>query len=113
MRGVRACATANAVFLGLACATLGFAACSSGIHAAPAASRARRCRGLADRGGPERARPVAPEAPKSKPQPKTAADCKVLISEITNDPPAGAVALNNAQTARDAGATNGSNCSRI
>lgn len=105
MRGMRACATANAIVLGLAAAALGFAACSSGSTPPQPAS------------GPEGTAtahtttvaplPLAPatEAPKGKPTPKTTADCKVVMSEITNEPPEGAVALNNAQTAKDAGAT--------
>ena len=105
MRGMRACATANAVFLGLACATLGFAACSSGSTPPQPPPAPDAVATSPTAAAPIAPAAVAPEAPKSKPQPRTAADCKVLISEITNDPPAGAVALNNAQTARDAGAT--------
>src|SRR6185312_6654063 len=48
---------------------------------------------------------AAADAPKAKPAPKSTADCKVVLSEITNVPPDGAVVLNNAQTAKDAGAT--------
>jgi hypothetical protein len=101
MRGMRACATANALFLGLLCATLGFAACSSGSTPAqqppgPSASTAEAA--------PPSAAPTA-EAPKAKPAPQTVADCKVILSEITNEPPAGGVALNNAMTSKDAGAT--------
>jgi len=105
MRGMRACATVNAVFLGLACATLGFAACSSGStppQPPPPPDAVAASPTPATPGAPP---PVAPNATPSKPTPRTAADCKALISDITNDPPAGAVALNNAQTARDAGAT--------
>jgi hypothetical protein len=104
MRGMRACATANLVFLGLFCATLGFAACSTGSTPpqAPAASDAVPT-GAAP---PANTAPLfAADVPKGKPAPQTAADCKVLVSEITNEPPAGAVALNNAQVAKDAGAT--------
>ena len=105
---MRACATANAVFLGLTAATLvplAFAACSSGSTPAQPPP------------GPEAAATVttatvaplpltnAADAPKPKPAPKSTADCKVVLSEITNTPPDGAVALNNAQTSKDAGAT--------
>jgi hypothetical protein len=99
---MRACATANAIFVGLFFVTLGFAACSSGSTPPQPAS------------GPETVTtttlaplPMASptETPKGKPAPKDTADCKVVLSEITNVPPEGAVALNNAQTSKDAGAT--------
>jgi len=109
MRAMRACATANAVLLGLLSTTLGFAACSSGStppqpppapDTAPAAATVVTTSSVAPL-------PIGPATPaaKAKPAPRTAADCKVVLSEITNEPPEGAVALNNAQTARDAGAT--------
>jgi hypothetical protein len=103
---MRACATATAVLLGLLSATIGVAACSGGSpppQPPPAAG--------AD-AVPATTTTVAPlplvnanDAPKVKPLPKTAADCKVILSDITNEPPDGGVALNNAQTAGDAGAT--------
>ena len=102
MRAMRACATANAVFLGLFTSMLGFAACSSGSTPAqpppgPSVVTTTTVAPL----------PLAPasEAPKAKPAPQNTADCKVVLSEITNTPPDGAVALNNAQTAKDAGGT--------
>jgi hypothetical protein len=104
MRGMRACATANAVFLGLLSAMLGFAACSSGSTppqppAGPDGTASVATTTVAPL-------PLAPaEGPKAKPAPKSTADCKVALSEITNEPPDGAVALNNAQTAKDAGST--------
>ncbi len=105
MRGMRACATANAIFLGLCSATLGFAACSSGstppqAPAGPDGTPSSNTTTVAPL-------PLAPssEGPAGKPAPKTTADCKVVLSEITNEPPQGAVALNNAQTAKDAGST--------
>ncbi len=99
MRAMRACATVNLAFLGLVASAAAFSACAGGSTPpaptpgsdAPPASA-----------GPTAA--AAPEPPKSKPAPKTAADCKDLVSDITNDPPGG-VAMNNAQTTRDAGAT--------
>ncbi len=102
MRGMRACATANAVFFGLLTATLGFSACSSGgtpPQPPPGPSVA-----TTTTVAPLPMVPVA-DAPKAKPAPQTVADCKVALSEITNDPPENAVALNNAMTAKDAGAT--------
>jgi hypothetical protein len=104
MRGMRACATATAVFFGLTAATLSFAACSSGSTPpqpppGPEGTAAVTTTTLAPL-------PLAPpDAPKGKPAPRSTADCKVVLSEITNEPPDGAVALNNAQTAKDAGAT--------
>ncbi len=106
MRAMRACATANAVLLGLLSTILGFAACSSGStpvqpppapDAVPSTATTTTIAPL----------PIGPatEPTKARPAPRTAADCKVILSEITNEPPDGAVALNNAQTARDAGAT--------
>jgi hypothetical protein len=99
MRRMRACATANAVFLGLCVAALGFAACSTGSATSPPPA------------APDGPAPtsttvaLAVEPPKAKPAPKTPADCKELVSDIVNDPPPGGVPLNNAMTARDAGAT--------
>ena len=106
MRAMRACATANALLLGLLSTTLGFAACSSGStppqpppapDAVPATVTTSTVAPL----------PIGPavESPKARPAPRTPEDCKVILSEITNQPPDGAVALNNAQTAKDAGAT--------
>jgi len=45
----------------------------------------------------------APAAAKKEPQ--KASDCKDMLAEITNDPPANGVVMNNAQTAGDAGAS--------
>lgn len=105
MRPMRACATATAVFLGLLSVTIGVAACSSssqppqpppaGGEAAPVTTSTTAPLPLV----------AATDAPKVKPVPRTAADCKVILSDITNEPPDGAVALNNAQTAGDAGGT--------
>ena len=108
MRAMRACATASAsaVLLGLLSATIGVGACSGGSPPPqpppPAGAEAT----------PATTTTVAPlplvnanDAPKAKPAPKTPADCKVILSDITNEPPDGGVALNNAQTAKDAGAT--------
>lgn len=46
-----------------------------------------------------------PETPATlrKSAPKDAADCKQVLSDITNTPPAGGVVMNNAMTADDAG----------
>jgi hypothetical protein len=104
MRAMRACATANAVVLGLAAAAFGFTACAGGSTPPENPSP----------GGPTAAPSAAPvattttaplEAPKPKAAPKSAADCKELLTDITNDPPSNGVALNNAMTAKDAGAS--------
>lgn len=105
MRRMRACATANAVTLGLIAAAIGFSACAGG--------------GTPPEAPPPGAASAAPAAPATlttvaplptvaadkphKPQPRTPADCKELVSDITNDPPAGGVPLNNAMTEKDAG----------
>lgn len=46
------------------------------------------------------ARPVKP-----KKTPETVADCKQVLSEITNEPPEGGVVMNNAATSADAGSS--------
>lgn len=53
---------------------------------------------------PEPEAPAAPQAPKKAPT--TVADCTNLVTDIVNDPPLdGGVAMNNATTAGDAGAS--------
>jgi hypothetical protein len=102
MPDMRACVTANAVCLGLVVAASGFAACAGGTTppGAPSAQESAAA-------PPVAAPPVtaaAPEPAWPKGAPSTPADCKELISDITNDPPAG-VPVNNAQTTKDAGAS--------
>lgn len=102
---MRACATASAISIGLLAGSLGFSACaSSGTPPAPTPG--------ADPGAPPAsaaatAAAPAPTAapPKARPTPRTPADCKAMLADITNEPPANAVALNNAMTSQDAGAT--------
>jgi hypothetical protein len=99
---MRACATANLVFLGLLAATLGFSACASSSTPPPPPPGSDP----AGTAGPNATTPAGTaEAPKPKMVPKTPADCKQMLSDITNEPPGNAVALNNAQTSADAGAT--------
>lgn len=98
MRAMRACATANAVSLGLVAAAIGFTACAGGGAPAEAPPLATAAQSAAPP-------PPVVEAPKPKPAPKTAADCKELVSEIVNDPPTNGVPLNNAMTSKDAGAS--------
>lgn len=88
---MRACATANAIFLGLALGALTFASCSSGQTPPPA---------------PTGSDPPAPPSPSTEPTPATAAPQPQgpPQSDITNEPNGGVV-LNNAMTAGDAGAS--------
>lgn len=102
MRRMRACATANAIFLGLTLGAFTFAACSSGQTpppppptgsdsvGPPGASPSPNTATAAPEGAPGSAAATAP-SPKGPPQ-----------SDITNEPDGG-VALNNAMTAGDAG----------
>src|SRR5262245_33754133 len=95
---MRACATANALVLGLGFIAAAFAACSNGSTPPP---------DIPPGANVNQTTTTAPliDPPPSKSAPKTAADCKNLASEITNDPPSSGVALNNAQTSGDAGST--------
>lgn len=105
MRAMRACATATAVFLGLLSATMGVAACSSGSTPPQPPPSADAVPSTHTTNIAPLPMIAATDAPPARPVPRTAADCKAILSEITNAPPDGAVALNNAQTAKDAGAT--------
>jgi hypothetical protein len=107
MPDMRACVTANAVCLGLVFAASGFTACAGGATppGAPSAQESTAAPPVA--AAPAAAASASPQAtppPGPKGAPATPADCKELVSDITNDPPAG-VAVNNAQTAKDAGAS--------
>lgn len=101
---MRACSTANAVFLGLVLASFGFAACAGGPppeapHAPDGAPAATTLSSVA---------PLPMQSPdmvKGKPNPQTPSECRDLVSDITNDPPDGGIFLNNAMTAKDAGAS--------
>ena len=106
---MRACATVNAVCLGLALVVGGFAACSSSPPAEtpPAGTGAPADTSTAPAPPPDQ--PPAGEGAsggtsKAK-NAQTVADCKELLSQITNDPPDGGVVMNNATTAGDAGAS--------
>jgi hypothetical protein len=100
---MRACATANAIVVGFLTAAFSFAACSTGPTPSPAApdSPAPVATTTVAPIGP----PVVPEGATPKRTPMTPEDCKELVSDITNDPPAGGVPLNNAMVAKDAGST--------
>lgn len=100
---MRACVTANAVVLGLALGAFGFAACSSGQAPSPSTAPASEApvTTVAPLIGPAPTAETAATLRKSAPQ--SAADCKQVLSDITNAPPAGGVVMNNAMTAGDAG----------
>lgn len=104
MRGMRARATANAICLGLVAAAFGLYACAGGgaPPEAPPAPEATAAKSAAVTTATTA--PIAPPPPKKTPQ--TAADCKELISDITNDPPSDGVVMNNAMTVKDAGVSN-------
>lgn len=91
----------------LALLALGVAGCSStsGDPSEPAAAPSPPPPPPPGDGGPTGEAPAATATgPKAAPQ--TARDCTDLVTDIVNDPPLdGGVAMNNAQTASDAGAS--------
>lgn len=122
MRAMRPCATASAVFTGVLLAATLFVACSSGTSppsppdsaslgasppsaSPPAASQPTAAADpvAADLGAAAPAQPDKPAARKKAPE--TVEDCKVIASEITNEPPEGGVVMNNAMTSADAGSS--------
>jgi hypothetical protein len=108
MRAMQACATAFALFVGLLAAPVVFSACASGAAPPPNPPGADVPPPLASASAAATAAvDIAPTAAAPKPSvPRNStADCKAMIGEITNEPPPGAVALNNAMTSKDAGAT--------
>lgn len=127
MRAMRPCATASAVFTGVLLAATLFAACSSGTappsppDSAPlgassppasqpgaAADPGAAAPGAAAPGAtdPGAAAPAQPDKPATRRKaPETVEDCKVIASEITNEPPDGGVVMNNAMTSADAGSS--------
>jgi hypothetical protein len=98
---MRACATANAVLAGLALGAFGFAACSSGQAPSPPATPTSETTvtTVAPLFAPP---PPTPEA-RLKAAPHSTADCKQVLSDITNAVPDAGVVMNNAMTAGDAG----------
>jgi hypothetical protein len=107
LRGMRACATANAVCIGLALVAGVFIACSSSptSETPPAGTEAPVATAAEPTppADPTAAAPTSGGADKGK-NASTVADCKQLLSEITNEPDGGVV-MNNATTAGDAGAS--------
>ena len=101
MRRMRACATANAVLAGLALGAFGFAACSSGQAPSPPASPTSEA--AITTVAPLFAPPPPTPAEKLKAAPQSVADCKQVLSDLTNVVPDAGVVMNNAMTAGDAG----------
>src|SRR3954462_4617367 len=103
MPGMRACAPANAVFLGLALGALSFAACSSGQTPAPSTSGTSTETPAEPSGSPSAAAATATTAAPSG-APSSGAVQKPPPgppqSDITNEPDGGVV-LNNAMTSGD------------
>lgn len=116
---MRACTTANAVFAGLVLAALTFAACGGSSTSSPPPgsgdSQGSPGSGASDSpggsasspGGGSTESPAGSELakPEEKKVPQTAADCRDLKTDITNEPPSGAVAMNNATAPKDGSAT--------
>ena len=98
---MRACATFNAVVLGVALAALSFSACSSGQTPPPASSGASTSAPTESSASPAADTSAAP-APQATPSGSAAAGPPKR--DITNEP-SGGVVMNNAATAGDAGAT--------
>lgn len=99
MRGMRACATANAVLMGLAIGAFGFAACSSGQAPSPPTTPTAEAAAAPT----TTVAPLLGPPPSTKTAPQSAADCEQVLSDLTNAVPAGGVVMNNAMTAGDAG----------
>lgn len=108
LRGMRACTTANAVFAGVVFAALTFAACggsnTSSQTPGDPQSEGSPTSGTAESSGAAAATQGG-DAPAEKKEPQTAADCKELKTEITNEPPAGAVPMNNATAPKEGSET--------
>lgn len=119
MAVMRACTTATFVaFLGLAFAGT-FSACASGSPPEATSPEGSADKPAADaktdttekkdepKAAGEGATAAAPAdatkatAPAAKKEPQTAADCKEMLTELTNEPPAGGVVMNNAQQAKE------------
>jgi len=99
---MRACSTANAIFIGLTLGVLAFAACSSGQTPAPPPPSPDQGAAESPSGAPGAASPSPSEAPSSAaaaPPPSGSPR-----SDITNEPGSGVV-MNNAMTSGDAGAS--------
>jgi hypothetical protein len=105
---MRACSTANAVCAGLLVGVGLFAACSSSppSETPPAATDSPTTTAPSAATEPEPAPAATTSTADKAKKAETVADCKELLSEITNEPAADAgVVMNNATTAADAGSS--------
>lgn len=108
---MRACTTANAIFIGLVLGAAAFSACASsgtqpqtsGGNEATSTDPTAPSSAATNGGAPSE--PAASTAAAAAPQkqPETVADCKELKTDITNEPPSSAVPMNNATAPGDAG----------
>jgi hypothetical protein len=104
---MRACLAANVLCLAGLITVATFAACTGSPPAQPPPAGTDAPTTAPVTETPPASTSTGDTAPPSGPkkQPETVADCKQILSEITNEPPAGAVPMNNATTAADAGAS--------
>jgi hypothetical protein len=105
---MRACSTANGVCAGLIVGVALFAACSSSppSETPPAATDTPTTPTPPATPDPEPAPAATTSSADKAKKAETVADCKQLLSEITNEPSADAgVVMNNATTAADAGSS--------
>lgn len=113
MAAMRACATANTLAALSVVFAATFSACASGSPDATSPDTSGDGTSKTQEGSASTAAPgdtsaaagaqnAAPKPPRKAPE--SVADCKNLLTEITNEP-SGGVVMNNAQTAKDAGAS--------
>ncbi|HLM74415.1 MAG TPA: AgmX/PglI C-terminal domain-containing protein [Polyangiaceae bacterium] len=107
---MRACTTANAVFAGVVLAALTFAACGGSSTSSPppgsgdSKTEGSPASGASDSPG-DTGQNAGSEAKPEPKQPQTTADCKELKTDITNEPPSSAVAMNNATAPKEGSET--------
>lgn len=100
---MKACARVSTLGLFVTASALWYSACSGGSPSPPPPDPSTAAPASPTSGGDDTGPGSSPPGPAGEPQ--TAADCETLVTEITNDPPDGGVAMNNAMTAGDAGAS--------
>src|SRR5262245_58710762 len=103
---MRVCATVNAALGAVALVFGAFAACTGSPppQPPPAGTDAPTSAPAAATLPPAETTATAAAAGPKK-QPESVADCRELLSEITNEPPDGGVVMNNANTSADAGSS--------
>lgn len=112
---MRVCATVNAACIGIVLAVATFSACAGssttstpggGTTAPGAAEPGSPQSEPAQADNPSAGEPASAAAQTPKKQPETVADCKEMLTDLTNDtPPDGGVVMNNANADSDAGST--------